>query len=387
MILTFKYRLLPTKRQHKALAAICEAQRILYNAALEERIDCYHKTGKGRTYIDQCRALTVWRREDLEATAIPLNLQRWTIKRLDDAFAAFFRRAKKRNGKAGFPRFRGKGWWESFGFAEFLGIRWDGRRLRFKSFPGGLRVHLHRALPPDTDIRSCIFRRDGKGWYICFQVAMPMPEKRAVTTAVGVDLGLKVFAYQSDGVVIPNPRIARRAEKEMRRRQRALSRCKRGSNRRQKVKAQVVKVHRKIVNTRATWLHQQSARLANSYDLIVAEDLRVQNMMKHPTLTRSIADASWSKFLSMVEYKAERAVAHFVTVDPRNTSQTCSGCGQLVPKSLAVRTHSCPHCGLVIDRDWNAALNILNAAVLGGRAGNVAQRRERRPGKLSLVSN
>jgi len=386
MILTFKYRLLPTRAQHRALADICEAQRQLYNAALEERIDYYRKMGRGRTYIDQCKAVTEWRQSDADAAITPLNIQRWTLKRLDDAYKAFFHRLKARNGKAGFPRFRGRGRWDSFGFAEFSGIRFDGKRLRFKGFPGGLRVYLHRPLPLDVDIHSCLFRRDNKGWAICFQVAVETPDKRAVNTSVGIDLGLKTFAYQSDGIVIPNPRVARRAEKEMRRKQRALARCKRGSERRQKVKRDLTRLHAKIVNTRTTWLHQQSARIAKSYDLIAAEDLNVKNMIRHPTLARSIADASWSKFLAMVSYKAERAGAHFVTVDPRNTSQRCSGCGDLVPKSLAVRTHSCPSCGLVIDRDWNASLNIL-AAVLGGGAGNVAHQGERRLGNIALVQS
>lgn len=380
ILLTYRFRVLPTRQQHAALARILEDQRQLYNAALQERIDCYRKTGRSLTAYDQYKTLTEWRRADQDAAACPLNIQRWTIRRLDDAYKAFFRRLKIKNGKAGFPRFRGKGWWNSFGFNELDGVRFDGKRIRFKGLPGGLRVHLHRPLPPGKPL-SCIFTRDHKGWSICFQMRVEIAEKRPVRSSVGLDLGIKTFAYQSDGVVIPNPRVARRAEKAMRVRQRALARCKRGSKRREKVKSELTRLHAKIANTRTTWLHQQSARIARSYDLIAAEDLRVQNMMKHPTLARSIADASWSKFLSMVSYKAERAGATFVTVDPRNTSQRCSGCDELVPKSLAVRTHSCPHCGLVIDRDWNAARNIL-AAVVSGGAVNAARQGERRPGNL-----
>jgi len=297
---------------------------------------------------------------------LPVNLQRWTLKRLDDAFQGFFRRVKARSGKAGFPRFRGKGRWEAFGFAEFSGIRFDGKRLRFAGMPGGLKLHMHRPLPDDADIRSCVIRQDGRGWHVCLQVAVATSEKRSVSTAVGVDLGLKVFAYCSDNVVIPNPRIARKAEKELRLRQRALARCKRGSNRRRKVRARVAKLHSKIADTRNTWLHQQSAALVKRADLIAVEDLKVSNMIRHPTLARSIADASWSRFVSMLEYKAERAGTHLIRVDPRNTSQKCSGCGELVPKSLAVRTHACPSCDLVIDRDYNASLNILRAGIGAG---------------------
>jgi putative transposase len=382
VFLTYKYRLLPTREQHAALEKICESQRQLYNAALEERIDCYRKTGRGRTYFDQCKAVAEWRRDDAEARVTPANLQRWTLQRLDDAYKAFFRRVRSRNDRVGFPRFRGAGRWRSFGFNEFCGIRWNGLRLRWSGLPGAMRVHLHRPPPPASSIRSFVFTRDAKGWTVCFRVDWAAPERRPPSTGVGIDLGLNVFAYQSDGVVIPSPRIARRAEKEMRRRQRALARCARGSKGRQKARSRLAALHTKIANTRATWLHQHSAHIANSYDIIAAEDLNVSGMIKNQTLARSIADASWSKFLGMVSYKAEKAGGTFVTVNPRNTSQRCSGCGELVPKSLAVRTHACPSCGLVIDRDWNAALNIL-AAVVGRGADNVARQGVRRPGNIS----
>ena len=306
MILTYKCRLLPSKKQHAALADICESQRQLYNAALQERMDCYRKTGKSLTCFDQYKELTECRNDCglVEMADLPVAVQRWTLKRLDDAYKAFFRRLKARNGKAGFPRFRGKGQWDSFGFSEFSGIRFDGKRLRFKGLPSGLRVHLHRLLPDDADIRSCVFRRDGRGWAVCFQVVVATPEKRTVKHAVGIDLGLKVFAYCSDGLVIPNPLLILRAEREMRRRQRALARCQRGSNRRRKVKAMLARTHADIVNTRTTWLHQQSALLTKHNDLIAVEDLNVKGMLKHPTLARSIADASWSKFLGFLSYKA-----------------------------------------------------------------------------------
>lgn len=167
----------------------------------------------------------------------------------------------------------------------------------------------------------------------------------------------------------------------MRRRQRALSRCQRGSNRRSKVRRRVAELHRKIADTRNTWLHQQSAALIKRANLIAVEDLRVSDMIRHPTLARSIADASWSRFVSMLDYKAEKAGSYLIRVDPRNTSQKCSGCGELVPKSLAVRTHACPSCGLAIDRDYNASLNILRAGI-GAGALNVIGCDERAPGNM-----
>jgi putative transposase len=316
--------------------------------------------------MDQCKALTECRHELADMGELPANLQRWTLKRMDDAFQGFFRRLKTRSGKAGFPRFRGKGRWQAFGFAEFSGIRFDGKRLRFAGMPGGLKVHLHRELPEGADIRSCVFRQDGSGWFVCLQVAVPTPDKRAIVSVIGVDLGLEVFAYCSDEGEIPNPRIARRAEKELRRRQRALSRCQRGSHRRHKVRAQVARLHRTITNTRNSWLHKESAGLVKRADVIVVEDLKVANMIRHPALARSIADASWSRFVSMLAYKVEKTGSHLIRVDPRNTSQECSRCRELVPKSLAVRTHQCPFCGLVVHRDYNGSLNIRRAGIGAG---------------------
>lgn len=374
LVLTYKYRLRPTKGQHRALERLLESQRLLYNAALEERIGCYRATGRGRSYVDQCKALTELR-ADSDFSAVPVNLQRWTLKRLDEAFAAFFRRVKARKAKAGFPRFRGKGRWDAFGFNEFAGIRFDGKRLRFKGLPGGLKVHLHRPLPEPLDIRACVFRRDPKGWAVCLQAKVAAAEPRPGTRAVGIDLGLKSFLVRSDGIAVEAPKFGRRAGKELRRRQRALARCKRGSRRRSKAKARVARLHMAIADARRTWLHRQSARLAREFDVIVAEKLNVAGMVRHPRLSGAIADAAWNAFLGMVDYKAERAGGRLIRVDPRNTTQACSACGAIVPKTLAERTHRCG-CGLAIDRDLNAALNVLRAVAGPGRhnAGRGAMR-------------
>lgn len=231
MILTYKYRLSPTKKQHSALLAILESQRQLYNAALEERIGCYRKTGKSRTFFDQIKALNEWRNSDQDASKLAGRLQRWTLKRLDDAYCSFFRRLKAKNGKAGFPRFRGSGQWNSFGFHEFVGIQFDGKRLRFKGMPSGIKVHLHRKLP--DDIRSCVFVKDYKGWSICFQVSIRC-RSRLGNRHIGIDVGLNHLAALSTGESIPNIKIAKHSKRKLRLRQRALSRCKRGSNRRKK---------------------------------------------------------------------------------------------------------------------------------------------------------
>lgn len=384
IILTFKFRLLPTRAQHRALESILEDQRLLYNAALEERIGCYRRTGKGRSYMDQCKALTEWRRHDATAGATPLSLQRWTLMRVDGAFSAFFQRVASRRSKAGFPRFRGVGRWRSFGFASFRGIRFDGKRLRFAGLPGGIRVRLHRPIPAGKPL-SCAFTRDHKGWTICFQMRVACDQPRAPERAVGVDVGLTSLAALSDGSIIPNPRHARRAERELRRRQRALARCKRGSNRRKKVRATAARLYRKVADTRATHLHQVSADLVRRFDLIAVEKLNVKGLAGS-MLAKPVHDASWGKLRQMLAYKAERAGAQLIEVNPRLTSQTCPDCGQVASKTLAQRTHECD-CGCVLDRDVAAARVILGRAVAGPGALNVAGCGARAPGNIAALAS
>lgn len=370
MCLSFKYRLLPTEGQHRALERILEDQRQLYNAALQERIDCYRKTGAGRSYIDQSRALTEWREQDPYAAATPVKIQRWTLRRLDDAYSAFFRRIK--NGKtAGLPRFRGKGWWRSFGISQFSNTRFDGRRIRFKGIPGGLRLSLHRELPEGRPL-SCVFTKEGCRWSIVLHYLVPKNEVRPCFSMTGVDVGLSSLATLSDGQKIPNLNLAKRSQSIVRRQQRELARCKKGSRRRAKVRERLARSHRRIANARATYLHQQSARLVANYDLIATEKLNFKGLAAG-MLAKPINDASWGRFRQMITYKAEKAGVRYIEVNPRGTSQACSSCGTIVEKTLADRVHACTACGLTLDRDHNAALNILRLGVAAQEAHKTAE--------------
>jgi putative transposase len=382
MILTYRYRLLPTRRQHRALEAILESQRQLYNAALEERIDAYRKARITRTLVDQTNALAEWRRDDPEAAALPANLQRATLKRLDGAYRAFFRRLKS-GGKPGFPRFRGRGWFDSFAFRQFCGIRFKRSRIRFKGMPGSLRVHVHRPIPQEGVIKSCIFRRYGEGWTVAFACELPSRAMRKGERVVGIDLGITTFAVLSDGGLIPSLRAARRAERRLRIAQRALTRKRRGSRAHRKAQGEVRKHHLATGRRRANHLHQASARLIRDYDVIAVEALNIKGLTRS-TLSKDVHDASWAKFTSFLRYKAEKAGARLIEVDPRNTTQDCSGCGTRVPKDRGQRQHDCPHCGLSLDRDLNAARNILNRAGMGPGLRNVAGCGMRAGGNLSL---
>jgi putative transposase len=379
MIVTFRYRLLPSKAQHRALEQILESQRQLYNAALEERIGAYRKAGRTLTYFDQFKELTEWRRSDPEALQLPVNLQRATLKRLDEAYRGFFRRVQA-GSTPGFPRFRGKGRFKSFGFREFAGITMKEGRLRFKGMPGNLRVHWHRELP-GTPIRNCTFTRDGESWSIGFVTEILSADPRKTRSAVGVDVGILTFAALSDGGFIPSLRAARRAERRLRVAQRALSRKKCGTAGRRKARLDLSRRHAQVARQRREHLHQASARLVRDYDAIAIEKLNV-NGLARGALAKDVHDASWATFISMLRYKAEKAGARVIEVDPRNTTQDCSRCGIGVPKNLTARWHHCPACGLSMDRDLNAARNILNRAGVGPGLPNVAGHGLRAGGNL-----
>jgi putative transposase len=402
-MLTYKFRLLPTRAQHAELAAILEAQRHLYNAALAERIDAYQrsrleierglrKKPQTITFFDQTNSLTTIRQDPLtrdEFTGLPAFLQHWTLKRLDDAYKAFFRRVKGGAGPAGFPRFRGRDYWGSFGSTVQGGnspVSFDGRRVRIARRTGDLRlrVHCHRALPEGALLKAAVFTRapNGRKWHVCLQcvVVPPAGARRcqSVTAAVGLDVGVSTAIAQSDGIMVPAPAQIKRARKSESRLQRALSRARRGSKRRNKVRQRFAAAKRKVAEIRRQWAHKQAARLTRSYATIAIEDLLIANMTRSAKgtieapgvnvrakagLNRAILDVGWGALREKLAYKAARDGSRLVLVDPRYTSQRCSGCGERVPKTLAVRTHHCPSCGLVLDRDENAAKNILALAL------------------------
>lgn len=361
VVRSFKMRLMPSKAQHAALCSILDSQRDLYNAALQERIDCYRKTGRGRSYMDQCKAITECRASIPDMKTIPANIQRGTLRRIDSAFDGFFRRVKS-GGKVGFPRFKGRDYFKSFAFAEFSGIQFDDARFRWKGMPSGLRANIHRLLPQGKPL-SATFRQDQKGWTVSLQYRMPTAPLPATEKSCGIDVGLSSFATFDDGAKVAAPQFARRAEREMRRRQRALARCKRGSNNRRKVKAHLARLHAKITNTRETFLHQLSSRIVRENDVIAVEAINTKGLARG-ILARSVNDASWGMFFQFLTYKAEWAGRELIAVDPRNTTQACSSCGVIVPKKLSTRWHKCPECGLSLDRDHNAALNIMHRAVV-----------------------
>jgi putative transposase len=355
MLKAFKYRIYPSHAQvttlERWLAHCCE----LYNAALQERRDAWKICKKSITYKEQQNQLPEIKECRTEFGEIHSQVLQNTLKRLDKAFEAFFRRVKTGD-KAGFPRFRSRSRYDSFTFPQ-SGFAIESGKLRLSKI-GKVKIKLHH--PIEGKIKTCTIRRSSTGkWFACFSVdceAQPLPKSQE---SVGVDVGLKEFAVLSNGEAIANPKFFRTEEKRLAKAQKRLSKAAKGTTDRQKRRKVVARVHERIANKRREFAHQESRKLVNKNAIIVFEKLNIRGMLKNHCLAKSIADAAWSQLVTFTSYKAENAGRYMVQVNPRNTSKMCSGCGELAEIDLSVRIFHCPGCGLTLDRDHNAAINIL----------------------------
>lgn len=281
-----------------------------------------------------------------------------TLRRLDLAFTAFFRRVKAGE-TPGYPRFKGR---DRFDSVTFTGVH-DGAKFTghtvYLQHIGDIRVKMHR--PVEGVIKQISVKREADGWYVVLACELPDVEiAPSLLPAVGIDLGLKAFAATSDGRMFPAPKLYRKAEKQLRKAQRALARCKRGSSRRKAVKNRVARLHQRTARQRTDFQYKLVAELLREYGAFAVEDLTIHGMV-HGTLAKSIYDAAWGGFLDKLTRKAASAGAEVVAVNPQNTTQACSRCGCLpdVKLTLDDRVYRCLSCGLVLDRDINAARGIL----------------------------
>lgn len=354
MIRTYTMRLKTTHKQDemltRLLAQLCE----LYNMALQQRINAYKELRISVGYYEQKKQLTDLRAGVQEYADGPSMIQRDPLYRLDRAFKDFFRRCKSGE-NPGFPRFRSRDRYDSFSAPKgrfylsngFLSIQKIGTfrtktKWKIKGDPLEIRV-----------------KRCGHKWQA--QVVCdigPTPEKVAVRNAVGIDLGLTTLATLSDGGEILNPRWTRQEEDRLVTANQSLSRKVKGSKNRVKAKERLRRIHQHIAGLRSSYLTCVAKQLVSEYDLIAHEKLNIRGMAQG-RLSKSIMDAAWNQLIFKLNSEAECAGKWVVPVNPRGTTQMCSGCGEKVPKSLAVRQHDCPNCGLFLGRDHNAALNIL----------------------------
>jgi putative transposase len=369
MIRTYKYLLRPTTEQEESLDYLLWQSRRLYNTALEQRINVYKETGKGINYQAQWAHFRDMRHSEpdtfgkLNATSI-----QQLLRRLDKAFSAFFRRLKAGE-IPGFPRFKGRNRFKSMEYTYSDGCKLrcneQGRFAFYVQNVGEMRMCYHRAIPENASIKHVVVKCVQKRWYACLVIEVPdkLVAPKTEPRAIGVDVGLKSLLALSDGSLIENPRWLRGSLVELRVAQRKASRRMKGSNRRRKAYEQVAKLYEHITNQRGDYLHKITNTLVSEYSLIGIEDLTLAFMNRNRSLALSSHDAGLGVFRQLLQYKAEEAGTLVVAVNPAYTSQACSGCGEIIQKELSVRIHKCPSCGLVLDRDLNAARNILALAL------------------------
>jgi putative transposase len=357
------YKLRPYRSQLARLEETLETCRRLYNDALAERKEAWEDGQRSVSFADQCAALAQRRKSSGYLQAVHAQVLQNTLRRVDRSFQNFFRCCKSGE-KPGYPRFKGRGWYDSFCYPQYgNGAKFKDGRLALSKV-GHFKVFRDRSL--EGKPKTATVSRKADGWYVsvvCEVEPDPLPN---TGESVGIDVGIRHFATLSTGETIDNPRCYKRAERRLAKAQRRVSRRKKGSKRRVKAKALLGKAHQKVARSRRDHARKTAKNLVERYDRIAVEDLNVSGMVKNRHLAKAISDSGWTQFVRILSDKAASAGREVVKVNPRNTSQKCSGCGELVRKSLAVRWHSCPHCRCELDRDHNAAINI--QALGGGTA-------------------
>jgi putative transposase len=345
------------------MVTMLDTHRHLYNRALAERRDAWEQEQRSVRYGDQSAQLKVDRIMNPYLAQTNFSSCQATLRRLDKAFQAFFRRMKPGE-QAGYPRFKGQDRFDTVEFPSYGdGCKLDGRRVYFQHI-GKVRIVLHR--PIEGTIKTLSFTRRADDWYLV--VSCDLREAQTVQhsgPAVGIDVGLTHFATLSTGEQVANPRFFRKDEQALAKAQRRMAKEGKGTPERKRRKRIVRRIHERIGNRRRDFAHKLSRRLVNEFGTIVFEDLSITRMIKNHSLAKSIADAAWNQLITYTQDKAEDAGAVCSQIDPRGTSQRCSRCSVVVQKDLSIRVHQCPSCGLEIDRDLNAALNILAVGLHG----------------------
>jgi putative transposase len=385
----YVFRLRPTSRQHVALTACVDAHRDLYNAALQERRDAWSHASKTRIrYGDQSAQLTRMRAARPDQAVWSFSSQQATLRRLNKAFAGFFRRIKTAQAgvKPGYPRFKGKARFDSVEWPkDGDGARWlpERRRVYLQGI-GQVKVYCHREVA--GRVKTIQIKRKGRRWTLVLSCEDVPTNPLPVTGGrVGVDVGIVSFATTSDGERIDNPRWARASAARLAAAQQRLARARRGGKNRAAKRATVAARHRKIANQRKDFHHKQARELAARYDLIVVEDLKIANMLRRAKpvadpanpgnylpngaraksgLNRSISDAGWGQFVSILRAKAEEAGRAWIEVDPRHTSDRCEACGHVARANRVTQAEfACQRCGHSAPADEHAARNILRAGL------------------------
>jgi len=348
---SFKYRLYPSQGQETIMKATREECRWLYNHFLEQRKNAWEHDQQSISMYDQIKTLPRLKQERSSLNVVHSQVLQDVAIRIDLAFEAFFRR--KADEKPGYPRFRGAGRYDSFTYTQ-SGFAIVDDRLRLSKI-GDIKIKLHR--PIIGDVKTLTIRKTATNkWYAGFSCeieAQTLPESNET---VGIDVGLETFATMSTGEKVDNPQFFRVDERALAKAQRKVSKKETPEDKYQKV---VAHIYERIANRRSDFSHKLSRSIVNRFGIIAIEDLSINRMVHNHCLAKSIADAAWGQFAVCLAYKAENAGRQYIAVNPAYTSQDCSRCGHRQPMPLSEREFNCPCCGLVLNRDHNASLNIL----------------------------
>ena len=348
MLKTFKYKLNPNRKQRLALQRTLDTCREIWNMALEQRK--YQRTH----WTVQCRELTELKAGFPEYKQVHVHVLQNVVKKLQRSFERMWELG------SGFPRFKNAKRYRSFQFNN-AGFDLAGKYLQLSKI-GNVKIRLSREIPEGGIIKSLTVKQAVSGWYACFAVEVPATPLPASDLSVGIDVGIENFAALSDGTMIPNPRHYECGQAELRTAQRRVARRKKGSKRRRRAVVLLQKVHERIANRRADFLHKTTTALVQKFGTIVIENLNVKGLAGG-ILAKQVNDASWGTFFGMLAYKAESAGRQLIGVDCKKTSQTCPACGTVKKKTLSQRKHECSECGYTTHRDTAAAQIILGRAV------------------------
>jgi putative transposase len=381
----YVFRLRPTARQHVALGQCLASHRELYNAALQERRDAWQMQGTCISYGDQSAQLKEIREVRPDVAVWSFSSQQATLRRLNRAFAGFFRRV--RTGQApGYPRFKPAHRYHSVEWpVDGDGCRWQPDRHRvYLQGIGHVKASMHRQV--HGRVKTIQVRRQGRRWMLILSCdGVPTRPLEPTQAAVGIDVGITSFATTSDGQHLRNPRWARVAAARLVAAQQVLARKHRGSSSHRRARATVAARHRKLANQRRNFHHHAARALVGDYGLLVVEDLKIRNMVRRPAprpdpdhqggflpngaaaktgLNRSIHDAGWAQFVSILRAKAEEAGRVVIEVDARHTSDRCGACGHTAKENRASQAvFACRSCGHTLNADEHAARNILRAGL------------------------
>jgi len=355
---TFKYRLLGNRETFKNADRWLYLCRQLYNSALAERIYAYRGRRVSISSYSQIKELPELKVALPEYKEVGSQVLQDVLERLDKAYKAFFKRRVNRDGKGGFPRFRGKYRYDSFTLKQ-AGWKLGGNHLSIRNI-GRFKIRLSR--PIEGTVKTVTIRKESTGkWYVCFScdnvAERKLPES---DRTIGIDVGIKSFCVDSEGNGTDNPQYLKQSLRDLRIKQRTLSRRKKGGSNRGKARLQVAKVHEKVRNQRSDFLHKLANYYVRNYGVIAVENLNIRGMVKNHKLARSISDAGWGMFVGLLDYKAAEAGRTLIQI-PRfePSSKRCSECGAINQElKLSDRQWVCHSCGALHDRDYNAAKNI-----------------------------